>query len=96
MSPVYSFTLSLLLWALLPAGAGHMPGVLSGENENDFLSFILLSSLALYSFLYSGWSTNSTYGLLGSIRALALFISYEIFIGLIFLMLQAALLSIVY
>lgn len=82
MSPVYSFTLSLLLWTLLPTGVGHTP---HQEYENDFLSFILLSSLALYSFLYSGWSTNSTYGLLGSIRALALFISYEIFIGLIFL-----------
>ena len=52
------------------------------------LSLILvigLSSLAVYSLLGSGWSSNSNYSFLGAVRAVAQTISYEISLGLILL-----------
>nr|AFK28555.1 NADH dehydrogenase subunit 1 [Hynobius tsuensis] len=77
--PVLALTLSLIIWIPLP-----MPNSLS--NINLGILFILaLSSLAVYSVLGSGWSSNSKYALIGSLRAVAQTISYEVTLGLILL-----------
>nr|YP_009113452.1 NADH dehydrogenase subunit 1 [Hynobius kimurae]AFK28516.1 NADH dehydrogenase subunit 1 [Hynobius kimurae] len=77
--PVLALTLSLVIWIPLP-----MPNNLS--NINLGILFILaLSSLAVYSVLGSGWSSNSKYALIGSLRAVAQTISYEVTLGLILL-----------
>nr|YP_626702.1 NADH dehydrogenase subunit 1 [Paradactylodon persicus]ABC56125.1 NADH dehydrogenase subunit 1 [Paradactylodon persicus] len=77
--PILALTLSLVIWIPLP-----MPNNLS--NINLGLLFILaLSSLTVYSVLGSGWSSNSKYALIGSLRAVAQTISYEITLGLILL-----------
>nr|QPC56183.1 NADH dehydrogenase subunit 1 [Hynobius unisacculus] len=77
--PVMALTLSLIIWIPLP-----MPNNLS--NINLGILFILaLSSLAVYSVLGSGWSSNSKYALIGSLRAVAQTISYEVTLGLILL-----------
>nr|ADG23002.1 NADH dehydrogenase subunit 1 [Hynobius retardatus] len=77
--PVLALTLSLIIWIPLP-----MPNNLS--NINLGILFILaLSSLAVYSVLGSGWSSNSKYALIGSLRAVAQTISYEVTLGLILL-----------
>nr|QCE31866.1 NADH dehydrogenase subunit 1 [Paradactylodon persicus] len=77
--PVLALTLSLVIWIPLP-----MPNNLS--NINLGLLFILaLSSLTVYSVLGSGWSSNSKYALIGSLRAVAQTISYEVTLGLILL-----------
>jgi NADH-quinone oxidoreductase subunit H len=44
-----------------------------------------ISSLGAYGILCSGWSSNSKYSFLGSLRAAAQMISYEVSLGLIFL-----------
>lgn len=41
------------------------------------------SSLGVYGIILAGWSSNSKYAFLGSIRSLAQMISYEIALGLI-------------
>lgn len=46
---------------------------------------IRVSSLAVYSLIGAGWSSNSKYALLGGLRAVAQTISYEISLGLILL-----------
>nr|YP_626556.1 NADH dehydrogenase subunit 1 [Liua shihi]AAU12912.1 NADH dehydrogenase subunit 1 [Liua shihi]ABC55969.1 NADH dehydrogenase subunit 1 [Liua shihi] len=77
--PVLALALSLMIWTPLP-----MPNNLS--NINLGILFILaLSSLAVYSVLGSGWSSNSKYALIGSFRAVAQTISYEVTLGLILL-----------
>nr|AFE61992.1 NADH dehydrogenase subunit 1 [Hynobius chinensis] len=77
--PILALTLSLIIWIPLP-----MPNNLS--NINLGILFILaLSSLAVYSVLGSGWSSNSKYALIGSLRAVAQTISYEVTLGLILL-----------
>lgn len=47
------------------------------------LFFLCVSRLNVYSVLLSGWSSNSKYALLGSVRAVAQTISYEVSMGLI-------------
>jgi len=50
-----------------------------------------ISSLSVYGIIISGWSSNSKYAFLGSLRSAAQFISYEVVIGI---MLMVILISI--
>nr|BBF98405.1 NADH dehydrogenase subunit 1 [Scotoplanes sp. TT-2017]BBF98418.1 NADH dehydrogenase subunit 1 [Scotoplanes sp. H5] len=79
LSPVIFLFTALFLWSLLP-----ITNIMI--NTNFSLLFILgISSLAVYALLGSGWASNSKYALLGSLRAVAQTISYEITLGLIIL-----------
>jgi len=46
------------------------------------LFFLAMSSLAAYSVIVGGWASNSKFALLGSMRATAQLLSYEVFMGL--------------
>nr|CAL37034.1 NADH dehydrogenase subunit 1 [Eunectes notaeus] len=77
LSPIMALTLALITWAPLP-----MPHSLT--NMNLGLLFIMaMSSMFTYTILWSGWSSNSKYPLMGAMRAVAQIISYEITLGLI-------------
>nr|YP_010034173.1 NADH dehydrogenase subunit 1 [Paramesotriton aurantius]QOW83712.1 NADH dehydrogenase subunit 1 [Paramesotriton aurantius]WAK99339.1 NADH dehydrogenase subunit 1 [Paramesotriton aurantius] len=77
--PMMALTLALIIWTPLP-----MPFTLSNLNLG-ILFLLSLSSLAVYSILGSGWSSNSKYALVGALRAVAQTISYEVTLGLILL-----------
>nr|QCT09566.1 NADH dehydrogenase subunit 1 [Cynops cyanurus cyanurus] len=77
--PMMALTLALMIWIPLP-----MPFMLSSLNLG-VLFLLSLSSLAVYSILGSGWSSNSKYALIGALRAVAQTISYEVTLGLILL-----------
>nr|ACO05591.1 NADH dehydrogenase subunit 1 [Laotriton laoensis] len=77
--PMMALTLALMIWIPLP-----MPFTLSNLNLG-VLFLLSLSSLAVYSILGSGWSSNSKYALVGALRAVAQTISYEVTLGLILL-----------
>ena len=49
------------------------------------LLFMCVSSLSVYVTLAAGWSSNSKYALLGSLRRVAQTISYEVSIALVIL-----------
>ena len=78
-APIFRFILALLLWQLYP----------SIRALNHFkwgvLFFLCVSSLNVYGTLLAGWASNSKYALLGSLRAIAQTISYEISMALILL-----------
>nr|NP_861476.1 NADH dehydrogenase subunit 1 [Procavia capensis]BAC78399.1 NADH dehydrogenase subunit 1 [Procavia capensis] len=77
IAPVLALTLALTLWIPLP-----MPYPLI--NMNLSILFILaMSSLAVYSILWSGWASNSKYALIGALRAVAQTISYEVSLTII-------------
>nr|UPM52024.1 NADH dehydrogenase subunit 1 [Potamogale velox] len=79
LAPVLALSLSLTLWIPIP-----MPQSL--VNMNLSIMFILaMSSLAVYSILWAGWSSNSKYALIGALRAVAQTISYEVSLALIIL-----------
>nr|YP_009229178.1 NADH dehydrogenase subunit 1 [Tylototriton kweichowensis]ALS92803.1 NADH dehydrogenase subunit 1 [Tylototriton kweichowensis] len=77
--PMMALTLALMIWIPLP-----MPFMLSSLNLG-VLFMLAMSSLAVYSILGSGWSSNSKYALIGALRAVAQTISYEVTLGLIIL-----------
>nr|QAB47212.1 NADH dehydrogenase subunit 1 [Exilisciurus concinnus] len=79
IAPSLALTLALMMWVPLP-----MPQPLI--NLNMGILFILaMSSLAVYSILWSGWASNSKYALIGALRAVAQTISYEVTLAIILL-----------
>nr|YP_009754997.1 NADH dehydrogenase subunit 1 [Rousettus lanosus]QIP53279.1 NADH dehydrogenase subunit 1 [Rousettus lanosus] len=79
LAPILALTLALTMWIPLP-----MPHPL--VNMNLAVLFMLaMSSLAVYSILWSGWASNSKYALIGALRAVAQTISYEVTLAIILL-----------
>lgn len=79
IAPILALTLALIMWVPLP-----IPHPLI--NINLGVLFILaISSLAVYSILWSGWASNSKYALIGALRAVAQTISYEVTLAIILL-----------
>lgn len=78
-SPILALTLGLVVWGLLPL---NFYSVMSDINLGILIIFAL-SSVGVYAILMSGWSSNSKYAFMGSLRAAAQMISYEVSIGLI-------------
>nr|YP_010481316.1 NADH dehydrogenase subunit 1 [Hydrophis ornatus]BDB03936.1 NADH dehydrogenase subunit 1 [Hydrophis ornatus] len=77
LSPILALSLSMVCWAPIP-----LPNPL--VNMNLGLLFIMaVSSMFTHTILWSGWSSNSKYPLMGAMRAIAQMISYEITLGLI-------------
>nr|YP_009484299.1 NADH dehydrogenase subunit 1 [Callipogon relictus]AVR43555.1 NADH dehydrogenase subunit 1 [Callipogon relictus]WDD39344.1 NADH dehydrogenase subunit 1 [Callipogon relictus] len=79
ISPVMNLFLALLLWMCMPFFSVNL-----GFNLS-FLFFLSVSSLGVYTVMLAGWSSNSNYSLLGSLRSVAQTISYEVSLALILL-----------
>nr|YP_001648571.1 NADH dehydrogenase subunit 1 [Ptilocaulis walpersi]ABW83892.1 NADH dehydrogenase subunit 1 [Ptilocaulis walpersi] len=79
IAPIFSFTLALLAWGVIP----YERGVVLSDLGVGILYLFAVSSISVYAILMSGWSSNSKYSFLGAIRAAAQMISYEVSIGLI-------------
>ncbi len=75
--PVITLVFSLLGYAAIPFGFG-----LSLADINlGILYMLAMSSLATYGILLAGWSANSKYSFLGSLRSTAQLISYELILS---------------
>nr|YP_009020684.1 NADH dehydrogenase subunit 1 [Mesoplodon grayi]AHL67308.1 NADH dehydrogenase subunit 1 [Mesoplodon grayi]UQT68004.1 NADH dehydrogenase subunit 1 [Mesoplodon grayi]UQT68043.1 NADH dehydrogenase subunit 1 [Mesoplodon grayi]UQT68056.1 NADH dehydrogenase subunit 1 [Mesoplodon grayi]UQT68069.1 NADH dehydrogenase subunit 1 [Mesoplodon grayi] len=79
IAPILALTLALTMWCPLP-----MPHPLINMNLG-VLFMLAMSSLAVYSILWSGWASNSKYALIGALRAVAQTISYEVTLAIILL-----------
>nr|AXS65620.1 NADH dehydrogenase subunit 1 [Cucujoidea sp. 43 KM-2017] len=79
LSPVLNLLIALLLWVCLPFWSYNF------MFEFSVLFFLCISSLGVYSVMLAGWSSNSNYSLLGSLRSVAQTISYEVSLSLILL-----------
>ncbi len=74
LGPVITLAFSLLGYAVIPYG----PGLSISDMNLGILYMLAVSSLATYGILLAGWSANSKYAFLGSIRSTAQLISYEL------------------
>nr|AXS66358.1 NADH dehydrogenase subunit 1 [Curculionoidea sp. 3 KM-2017] len=77
VSPIFNLFLALLLWMCMPLLTVHLNFNLS------LLFFLSVSSLGVYTVMLAGWSSNSNYAMLGSMRSVAQSISYEVSLVLI-------------
>jgi NADH-quinone oxidoreductase subunit H len=78
-APLITFSISLITWSIIPFGYG----LVFSDIDLGLLFFFAVSSLAVYGIIIAGWSSNSKYAFLGSLRSAAQMISYEVSIGLI-------------
>nr|ACD12906.1 NADH dehydrogenase subunit 1 [Haematopus ostralegus] len=79
MTPMLALLLAITIWIPLP-----LPFSLTDLNLG-LLFLLSMSSLAVYSILWSGWASNSKYALIGALRAVAQTISYEVTLAIILL-----------
>jgi NADH-quinone oxidoreductase subunit H len=78
-APVIVMATVLLAFAVIP----FTPGFGIAPDLNIGLLFFLgMTSLSVYGVVLAGWASNSKFSLLGSLRAAAQMISYEVFLGL--------------
>ncbi len=68
----------LMSFAIIPVA----PGVWVSDLNIGLLFFLAMSSLGVYSVVLAGWASNSKFSLIGSLRAAAQMLSYEVFMGL--------------
>nr|QYC35759.1 NADH dehydrogenase subunit 1 [Apophysomyces elegans] len=81
LAPVLSLIVSLLSWGVIPFGSG----LTLADLSLGILYLLAVSSLGIYGVVFAGWSANSKYAFLGSLRSTAQMISYEVVIGLVIL-----------
>jgi len=87
LAPIISVTMALTSIAVIPFGpwisaAGvHTPLEIADVNIG-LLIILGVTSIGVYGIALAGWSSNSKYSLLGSLRASAQMVSYELALGL--------------
>jgi len=77
LGPIVTLIFSLLGYAVIPYG----PGLIIGDLNLGILYMLAVSSLSTYGILLAGWSANSKYAFLGSLRSTAQLISYELILS---------------
>src|SRR3954463_7725391 len=97
LAPVLALTMALTSIALIPIGPAvtvggittpiQITGVTNAQGQSSDIGVGLLillgiTSIGVYGIALAGWSSNSKYSLLGSLRASAQMVSYEVALGL--------------
>jgi NADH-quinone oxidoreductase subunit H len=89
IAPVISATMAFVAFAVIPFGPTvSIFGTETPLQLTDFpvsvLYVLAIASIGIYGIVLAGWSSGSTYPLLGGLRSSAQMISYEIAMGLSF------------
>ncbi len=92
LAPLFSLVPPFVAFAVIPfsrpyaytdtAGAVHPVAMQAANPEIGMLFILAVLSLSAYGIAFGGWASNSRYSLLGSLRASAQMISYEVGMGL--------------
>jgi len=77
LGPIITLIFALFGYAVVPFG----PGLAISDFNLGILYMLAVSSLATYGILLAGWSANSKYAFLGSLRSTAQLISYELILS---------------
>jgi NADH-quinone oxidoreductase subunit H len=91
LAPVITVVPVLILLAVVPLGPdvtlfGRIFTLsLAGDVNVGVLYILSVASIAVYGIVIAGWSSNSKYALLGSLRSTAQMVSYELALGLAFI-----------
>nr|YP_009107252.1 NADH-ubiquinone oxidoreductase subunit 1 [Aspergillus ustus]YP_009133205.1 NADH dehydrogenase subunit 1 [Aspergillus flavus]AIT99569.1 NADH-ubiquinone oxidoreductase subunit 1 [Aspergillus ustus]AKC59238.1 NADH dehydrogenase subunit 1 [Aspergillus flavus] len=82
LGPIITLIFSLLGYLVIPFGSG----LYISDYNLGILYMLAVSSLATYGILLAGWSANSKYAFLGSLRSTAQLISYELILSSVILL----------
>ncbi|MGH2748030.1 MAG: complex I subunit 1/NuoH family protein [Actinomycetota bacterium] len=87
LAPIAAMVPAFLAFAVVPFGrpievGGRNVGLILSDLNIGILYFLAMGSLGVYGVVLAGWASGSKYPLLGSVRASAQMISYEIALGL--------------
>jgi len=87
LAPLLAFIPAFITFAVIPFGDtvtlfGREVELLISDFNVGILFILGVTSLGVYGVVLAGWSSNSKYSLLGSLRSAAQMISYEISLGL--------------
>lgn len=77
LGPIITLIFSLLGYLVVPYGSG----LYISDFSLGIIYMLAVSSLATYGILLAGWSANSKYAFLGSLRSTAQLISYELILS---------------
>ena len=83
LAPMLALVPALTTFVVLPFGpeievAGHRVALIVADVDTGALLLLALASLGVYSLVMAGYSSNNKFSLLGSVRAAAQMISYEL------------------
>nr|YP_008815728.1 NADH dehydrogenase subunit 1 [Pristaulacus compressus]AGZ13123.1 NADH dehydrogenase subunit 1 [Pristaulacus compressus] len=79
-SPIFGLLVLLLSWVIFPY-------VMNEYSMNlSMIYLFVIVSMSVYMIMMAGWSSNSLYSLLGSIRSIAQTISYEVILMLLIIL----------
>lgn len=87
LGPAISVFTTMLAFAVVPFGpVSHKPGefpfIIAPNIDLGIVFIFAVTSLAIYSIILGGWASNNKYSALGSLRASAQVVSYEIPLGM--------------
>jgi NADH-quinone oxidoreductase subunit H len=87
LAPIMSTVPAFLAFAVIPFGPvvnffGHRTPLQLTDMSVAVLFILAISSIGIYGIVLGGWSSGSTYSLLGGLRSSAQMISYEVAMGL--------------
>jgi NADH-ubiquinone oxidoreductase chain 1 len=77
LGPIITLIFSLFGYLVIP----YAPGLSLNDMNLGILYMLAVSSLSTYGILLAGWSANSKYAFLGSLRSTAQLISYELILS---------------
>jgi NADH-quinone oxidoreductase subunit H len=78
IAPAIVVITALMSFAVIPIA----PSFVVSDLNLGVMFFLAMSSLAAYSVIIGGWASNSKFAFLGSLRAIAQLLSYEVINGL--------------
>jgi NADH-quinone oxidoreductase subunit H len=86
-APIISATTAFVAFAVIPFGPtvnffGHRTPLQLTDMPVAVLFVLAIASIGIYGIVLGGWSSGSTYSLLGGLRSSAQMISYEVAMGL--------------
>ena len=87
LAPLIAATMAFVSFAIIPLGGtvsmfGHLTPLQVTDVPVAVLLVLAVASVGVYGIILAGWSSGSTYPLLGGLRSTAQVISYEIAMGL--------------
>ena len=77
LAPILLLIPALAAWAVVPLN----PEFLIADIDAGLLYLLALTSFGVYGVILAGWASNSKYAFLGSMRAAAQMVAYEIAMG---------------